>query len=66
MRPLRLDQHILEPGADQIEIAGRAAGDEGGDTAAMLDREPPSAPRRCEDGARHPGFDLDRGVEAGS
>ena len=39
MRALRLDQQILEAGADQAEIAGRAAGDEGGEPAAMLDRE---------------------------
>ena len=39
MSPLRLDQEVFQAGADQIEVAGRATGDEGSDPAAVLDGE---------------------------
>ena len=55
MLPLRLDEQIFEAGADQIEIASRAAGNERRHAAAMLDRE---LQRHLfgEDRAGHPRF----------
>jgi hypothetical protein len=62
VRPLRLDQQIVEAGADQPEIAHGAAGDEGGQPARMLDRG-----RHRHLGAQQPprlgGVDRDRRVE---
>ena len=62
MFALRLDQHIFQAGADQVEIAGRAAGDEGGDPAAVLDRK---LHRHLggEDPARASRFDLHCGMQ---